>query len=90
MLIKGCFHFLGILTIENLRHFTGLVKLQLNNNFIERIEGLDYLENLQWLGKYLFNYPRMLEGKSGVKAIGSLCLSVYIRQFVIEEQLDFK
>ena len=30
--------------------FTGLTKLQLDNNIIEKIEGLDTLVNLQWLG----------------------------------------
>ena len=40
-----------ILTIDNLWTFTGLVKLQLDNNMIERIENLGHLVNLQWVTK---------------------------------------
>ena len=32
--------------------FTNLVKLQLDNNIIEKIEGLDMLVNLEWLGQF--------------------------------------
>ena len=42
---------LDILRIENLWQFSSLVKLQLDNNIIEKIEGLDTLKNLIWLGK---------------------------------------
>lgn len=41
----------NILKIDNLWCFTTLQKLQLDNNIIERIEGLDHLVNLVWLGK---------------------------------------
>ena len=41
-----------ILKIDNLWCFTSLVKLQLDNNIIEKIEGLDILVNLIWLGSY--------------------------------------
>lgn len=41
----------NILKIDNLWCFTTLSKLQLDNNIIERIEGLDHLVNLVWLGK---------------------------------------
>ena len=39
-----------ILQIENLWQFTNLRKLQLDNNIIEKIVGLDTLIHLQWLG----------------------------------------
>ena len=39
--------------MENLWLFTNLTKLQIDNNIIERIEGLDTLQNLTWLGKIL-------------------------------------
>ena len=42
-----------ILRIENLWQFSSLVKLQLDNNIIEKIEGLDTLTNLVWLGKFI-------------------------------------
>lgn len=44
---------LDILKIDNLWQFTSLTKLQLDNNIIEKIEGLNSLVNLVWLGKYL-------------------------------------
>ena len=40
-----------ILRIENLWQFSGLRKLQLDNNIIERIEGLETLVHLEWLGE---------------------------------------
>ena len=40
-----------ILKIDNLWCFTNLVKLQLDNNIIEKIEGLEMLTKLIWLGK---------------------------------------
>jgi len=47
-----CFVDADILKIDNLWCFTSLVKLQLDNNIIEKIEGLDILVNLVWLGQY--------------------------------------
>jgi hypothetical protein len=41
-----------ILRIENLWQFENLTKLQLDNNVIEKIEGLENLKNLIWLGNY--------------------------------------
>ncbi|BFZ17183.1 hypothetical protein BsWGS_20222 [Bradybaena similaris] len=41
--------FRNILHIDNLWEFTSLTKLQLDNNIIEKIEGLDLLVNLVWL-----------------------------------------
>lgn len=40
-----------ILRMENLWLFGNLTKLQMDNNIIERIEGLDMLPKLTWLGK---------------------------------------
>lgn len=49
------YHFsLDILKIDNLWRFTIISKLQLDNNIIEKIEGLTALVNLKWLGKLLF------------------------------------
>ena len=42
--------FADILRINNLWTFTNLRKLQLDNNIIEKIENLDLLVNLEWLG----------------------------------------
>ena len=44
---------LDILKIDNLWQMTVLTKLQLDNNLIEVIEGLDALVNLVWLGMNL-------------------------------------
>ena len=47
-----CFFFRkDILKIDNLWSFVNLTKLQMDNNIIERIEGLEMLVNLEWLGK---------------------------------------
>ena len=40
-----------ILRIENLSQFAALKKLQLDNNIIEKIDGLECLVNLEWLGE---------------------------------------
>lgn len=50
----------NILKIDNLWGFESLVKLQLDNNIIERIENIHFLVNLQWLGE-LFFYANRLE-----------------------------
>lgn len=42
---------IDILKIDHLWQFTSLTKLQLDNNIIEKIEGLGCLTNLKWLGK---------------------------------------
>ncbi|KAA3679169.1 uncharacterized protein DEA37_0011274 [Paragonimus westermani] len=41
-----------ILKIDNLWRFKNLVKLQLDNNIIEQIEGLDHLVQLKWLAAF--------------------------------------
>lgn len=46
-----------ILRIDNLWQFENLQKLQLNNNIIERIEGLEKLTHLVWLGKACLCQP---------------------------------
>ena len=48
-----------ILEIDNLWSFTSLTKLQLDNNIIEEIKGLDCLTNLIWLGKF-YSYPYLI------------------------------
>lgn len=47
------FLFIGLLRIENLHLLKSLRKLQLDNNSISKIEGLDNLHNLEWLGKFI-------------------------------------
>lgn len=44
-------HVSDILRMENLWCVENLTKLQLDNNIIEKIEGLESLVNLVWLGK---------------------------------------
>lgn len=52
------FCFPDIIRIDSYRDFKSLVKLYLNNNIIEKIEGLEYLINLKLLGKALtFIFP---------------------------------
>ena len=43
-----------ILKIDGLWEFVNLTKLQLDNNIIEKIEGIDMLVNLVWLGKFMY------------------------------------
>lgn len=42
---------LDILQIDNLWQFENLTKLQLDNNIIEKIEALESLVHVVWLGK---------------------------------------
>lgn len=44
------FLYKDILKIDNLWSLVNLTKLQMDNNIIERMEGLDMLMNLEWLG----------------------------------------
>ena len=44
------FRYKDILKIDNLWSLVNLTKLQMDNNIIERMEGLDMLVNLEWLG----------------------------------------
>lgn len=50
----------NVLKIDNLWCFKSLTKLQLDNNIIENIEGLDHLVNLVWLGK-LKSHPLTIQ-----------------------------
>ena len=50
-----CFVCEDILKIDNLWSFVNLTKLQMDNNIIERIEGLEMLVNLEWLGITFFS-----------------------------------
>lgn len=43
--------FSDILKIDHLWDFSSLSTLELNNNAIEKIQGLDHLINLTWLSK---------------------------------------
>ena len=43
-----------ILKIDGLWEFVNLTKLQLDNNIIEKVEGIDMLVNLVWLGKFMY------------------------------------
>jgi Leucine-rich repeat (LRR) protein len=56
-----------------------LEKLQLDNNLIERIENLDHLVNLKWLGKILyldlsFNCIKEIKGLEKLTQITDLSL----------------
>ena len=51
-----CAEHADILQIDNLWCFTSLVRLQLDNNLIEKIENLDDLVNLTWLGIIIHFY----------------------------------
>lgn len=43
-------YYSDILKIDNMWNFVSLTKLQMDNNIIEKMEGLDKLVNLEWLG----------------------------------------
>lgn len=59
--VRGCL-FADILMIDHLWEFTSLARLDMNNNLIEKIEGLERLGNLKWLSKMkpLYLYPATL------------------------------
>ncbi|KAF3846426.1 hypothetical protein F7725_003504 [Dissostichus mawsoni] len=78
--------FTDILRIDHLWEFTSLARLNLNNNLIENIEGLDHLINLTWLGfikdvvlKYepnlSFNGIELIEGLESLQKLELLNLS---------------
>ena len=54
--MKSLVSLTDILEIDNLWGFTSLTKLQLDNNIIEEIKGLDCLVNLIWLGRFIILY----------------------------------
>lgn len=51
--VTGCL-FTDIVRIDHLWEFTSLVRLDLNTNLIEKIEGLERLVNLTWLSMTTF------------------------------------
>ena len=59
--------------IENLWQFDSLVKLQLDNNVIEKIEGMDSLKNLVWLD-LSFNNIEKIEGLESLTKLKDLSL----------------
>uniref|UniRef100_A0A8P4K0A3 Dynein regulatory complex subunit 3 n=1 Tax=Dicentrarchus labrax TaxID=13489 RepID=A0A8P4K0A3_DICLA len=66
--------FTGILRIDHLWEFTSLARLDLNNNHIEVIEGLDRLVNLTWLN-LSFNIIEKIEGLESLRKLEVLNLS---------------
>uniref|UniRef100_A0A3Q2Q7U4 Dynein regulatory complex subunit 3 n=1 Tax=Fundulus heteroclitus TaxID=8078 RepID=A0A3Q2Q7U4_FUNHE len=60
--------------MEFLRDFTSLVRLDLNNNLIEKIWGLDHLTNLTWLNLSL-NRIKNIEGLESLRKLQLLNLS---------------
>uniref|UniRef100_A0AAQ6IJB3 Dynein regulatory complex subunit 3 n=1 Tax=Anabas testudineus TaxID=64144 RepID=A0AAQ6IJB3_ANATE len=63
-----------ILMIDHLWEFTSLTMLYLNNNLIEKIEGLDHLINLTWLN-LSFNRIGKIEGLESLQKLEVLNLS---------------
>lgn len=55
------FSFQNILKVDNLDGLFSLVKLQLDNNIIEKIENISHLTNLEWLD-LSFNNIQHIEG----------------------------
>ena len=74
-----CFLCEDILKIDNLWSLVNLTKLQMDNNIIERIEGLDMLVNLEWLGM-----------KSHISKIAFQQLHVLDGQLQLQEGLDWQ
>uniref|UniRef100_A0A4W3IAT2 Dynein regulatory complex subunit 3 n=1 Tax=Callorhinchus milii TaxID=7868 RepID=A0A4W3IAT2_CALMI len=64
---------LDILKIDNLWQFKTLTKLQMDNNIIEKIEGLETLINLVWLD-LSFNNIEIIEGLDGLINLEDLTL----------------
>eukprot|EP00960_Hanusia_phi_P075926 768484-Hanusia_phi.AAC.4 len=65
--------FKNILQIQSLDGLDGLVKLQLDNNIIEKIENLDHLTNLTWLD-LSFNNISKIEGLDKLVQLTDLSL----------------
>ncbi|KAF8571321.1 hypothetical protein P879_01600 [Paragonimus westermani] len=74
-----------ILKIDNLWRFKNLVKLQLDNNIIEQIEGLDHLVQLKWLDLSFNN----IEEIGGLNSLINLeDLSLYNNRISKLENMD--
>lgn len=65
--------FRSIDCINNLHGFEALVKLQLDNNVIERIQNLEHLVNLRWLD-LSFNFITSIEGLDKLTQLTDLSL----------------
>ena len=77
--------FKQILKIDNLRPLTSLTRLFLDNNFIERMTGLDSLVHLVWLD-LSFNRIKTIEG---LENLGKLqVLALYQNKIEKLERLD--
>ena len=63
-----------ILHIDNLWQFTGLCHLQLDNNIIEEVKGLESLTQLQWLD-LSFNNITIISGLSNLTNLTDLSLA---------------
>uniref|UniRef100_UPI00398F3DC7 dynein regulatory complex subunit 3 isoform X2 n=1 Tax=Pristiophorus japonicus TaxID=55135 RepID=UPI00398F3DC7 len=74
-----------ILKIDNLWQFKTLTKLQLDNNVIEKIEGLNTLANLVWLD-LSFNNIEMIEGLDELIKLEDL--SLYSNRISNFENMD--
>uniref|UniRef100_H3C599 Dynein regulatory complex subunit 3 n=1 Tax=Tetraodon nigroviridis TaxID=99883 RepID=H3C599_TETNG len=66
--------FKDTIKIDSLWDFTSLVKLYLNNNLIEKIEGLEYLRNLKWLN-LSSNKIKKIEGLDNLQELEMLLLA---------------
>ncbi|KAJ4931959.1 hypothetical protein JOQ06_010395 [Pogonophryne albipinna] len=73
-ILKLCLEFKNILRIDHLWEFTSLARLNLNNNLIENIEGLDHLINLTWLD-LSFNGIELIDGLESLQKLEVLNLS---------------
>ncbi|XP_044186081.1 dynein regulatory complex subunit 3 [Thunnus albacares] len=69
-----CLQYRNILKIDHLWECKSLTKLELNNNIIKKIEGLDCLINLTWLD-LSFNSIEKIEGLESLRKLEVLNLS---------------
>mmetsp|Transcript_15228 Transcript_15228/g.36887 ORF Transcript_15228/g.36887 Transcript_15228/m.36887 type:complete len:527 (-) Transcript_15228:45-1625(-) len=67
------FSFQNILRIDNLNGLFSLVKLQLDNNIIEKIENIGHLVNLEWLD-LSFNNIQTIQGLETLTKLTDLSL----------------
>ena len=77
--------YMNILKIDNLVGFDKLVKLQLDNNIIEKIENLGHLSSLEWLDLSFNNISEI----SGLTALTQLTnLSLFSNRVTKLEGMD--
>eukprot|EP00294_Goniomonas_avonlea_P008177 CAMPEP_0114559746 /NCGR_PEP_ID=MMETSP0114-20121206/11084_1 /TAXON_ID=31324 /ORGANISM="Goniomonas sp, Strain m" /LENGTH=706 /DNA_ID=CAMNT_0001745233 /DNA_START=21 /DNA_END=2137 /DNA_ORIENTATION=+ len=79
------FSFCNILKIDNLVGLDKLVKLQLDNNIIHKIEAVEHLTNLQWLD-FSFNNISKIENLNTLTKLKDL--SLFNNQISVLENLD--